>query len=56
MTRLAEGESVTVRTSFENNFKLTPKQLEDAITKKTKALILCFPIQPNGSPIHRQRA
>ncbi len=49
MTRFAEGTSVTVRTSFENNFKLTPKQLEDAITDKTKALILCSPSNPTGS-------
>ncbi len=49
MTRLAEGTSVTVRTSFENNFKLTPKQLEEAITDKTKALILCSPSNPTGS-------
>ncbi|MEQ8525184.1 pyridoxal phosphate-dependent aminotransferase [Gracilimonas sp.] len=49
MTRLAEGESVTVRTSFENNFKLTPEQLEEAITEKTKALILCSPSNPTGA-------
>jgi aspartate aminotransferase len=49
MTRLAEGKSVTVRTSFENNFKMTPEQLEDAITEKTKALILCSPSNPTGS-------
>lgn len=49
MVRLAEGESVTVRTSFENNFKLTPGQLEEAITPKTKALILCSPSNPTGA-------
>ncbi|MBD3616959.1 MAG: pyridoxal phosphate-dependent aminotransferase [Gracilimonas sp.] len=49
MTRLAEGTSVVVRTSFENNFKLTPEQLEDAITDKTKALILCSPSNPTGA-------
>jgi aspartate aminotransferase len=49
MTRLAEGSPVTVRTSFENNFRLTPDQLEDAITDKTKALILCSPSNPTGS-------
>ncbi|MGN8225681.1 pyridoxal phosphate-dependent aminotransferase [Gracilimonas sp. BCB1] len=49
MTRLAEGESVTVRTSFENDFKLTPEQLENAITEKTKALILCSPSNPTGA-------
>jgi aspartate aminotransferase len=49
MTRLAEGTSVTVRTSFENNFKLTPQQLEEAITDKTKVLILCSPSNPTGA-------
>ncbi len=49
MVRLAEGTSVTVRTSFENNFKLTPEQLEEAITPKTKALILCSPSNPTGA-------
>ncbi len=49
MVRLAEGESVIVRTSFENNFKLTPSQLEESITEKTKAIILCSPSNPTGS-------
>lgn len=49
MTRLAEGKSVTIRTSFENNFKLTPEQLEEAITENTKALILCSPSNPTGA-------
>jgi aspartate aminotransferase len=49
MTRLAEGKSVTIRTSFENNFKLTPQQLEEAITENTKALILCSPSNPTGA-------
>ncbi len=49
MVKLAEGVPVTVRTSFENNFKLTPAQLESAITDKTKALILCSPSNPTGS-------
>lgn len=49
MTRLAEGASVVVRTKFENNFKMTPEQLEEAITDKTKALILCSPSNPTGS-------
>ena len=49
MTRLAEGTPVPVRTSFENNFRLTPDQLEEAITDKTKALILCSPSNPTGS-------
>lgn len=49
MTRLAEGKSVIVRTSFENNFRLTADELEAAITPKSKVLILCSPSNPTGS-------
>ena len=49
MTRLAEGTPITIRTSFKNNFRLTAEQLEEAITEKTKALILCSPSNPTGS-------
>ncbi len=49
MVRLAEGESVTVRTSFENDFRITPEQLENALTDKTRLLILCSPSNPTGS-------
>lgn len=49
MVRLAEGESIVVRTSFENDFRLTPEQLEAAITDKTRLLILCSPSNPTGS-------
>jgi len=49
MVKLAEGKSVTVRTAFENDYKMTPEQLEEAITGKTKALILCSPSNPTGT-------
>lgn len=49
MVKLAEGESVTIRASFENDYKMTPGQLEEAITDKTKALILCSPSNPTGT-------
>lgn len=49
MVRLAEGESVVVRTSFDNDFRITPAQLEAAITDKTRMLILCSPSNPTGS-------
>lgn len=49
MVKLADGTPVTVRTSFEANYKLTPGQLEDAITEKTKVLLLCSPSNPTGT-------
>lgn len=49
MAKLAEATPVTVRTSFSTNYKMTPEQLENAITDKTKALILCSPSNPTGA-------
>ncbi|MFO7444934.1 MAG: pyridoxal phosphate-dependent aminotransferase [Ignavibacteriaceae bacterium] len=49
MVKLAHGTSVVIQTDEKNGFKLTPKQFEDAITPKTKALILCNPSNPTGS-------
>lgn len=54
MVKLAEGRPVFVRTLFEDDFKLTPQQLEDAITPKTKALVLCSPSNPTGSCYTRE--
>jgi len=49
MAKLAGGEPVYIEASFEQNFKITPEQLEAAITPKTKLLILCSPSNPTGS-------
>ena len=49
MVKLAGGTPVYVNAGFEQNFKMTPLQLEAAITPKTKALILCSPSNPTGS-------
>ena len=49
MVKLAEGKSVFVHAGIEQDFKITPQQLEEAITPKTKALILCSPSNPTGS-------
>ncbi len=49
MAKLAEATPVTVRTSFESNYKMTAEQLEEAITEQTKALILCSPSNPTGT-------
>lgn len=49
MAKLAGGVPVIVEAGFEQNFKMTPEQLEAAITPKTKLLILCSPSNPTGS-------
>lgn len=49
MAKLAGGEPVIVEAGFEKDFKMTPEQLEAAITPKTKLLILCSPSNPTGS-------
>lgn len=49
MAKLAGAVPVIVNAGFEQNFKMTPEQLEAAITPKTRMLILCSPSNPTGS-------
>lgn len=49
MVRMADGTPVTIEAPIEQNFKITPAQLEAAITPRTKAIILCSPSNPTGS-------
>ncbi len=49
MVKLAEGTPVIVKGGIEQDFKITPEQLEAAITPRTRALILCSPSNPTGS-------
>jgi aspartate aminotransferase len=49
MVKLAEGTNVIIEAGIEQDFKITPAQLEKAITPETKALILCSPSNPTGS-------
>ena len=49
MALLAGGKPVIVPAGFEQNFKITPEQLEAAITPQTRMLILCSPSNPTGS-------
>ena len=49
MVKLAGGVPVIVNAGFEQNFKMTPAQLEAAITPKTRMIILCSPSNPTGS-------
>lgn len=47
--KLAEGVPVTIPTSVESNFKITPEQLKKAITPKTKLIVFSTPCNPSGS-------
>ncbi len=49
IVKLAEGKFVVVPTAIENEFKLTPQQLEAAITPKTKLFIFSSPCNPTGT-------
>jgi len=49
MVKLAGGEPVTIEATIEQDFKVTPEQLEAAITPKTKMVIICSPSNPTGS-------
>ncbi|MFV0330787.1 MAG: pyridoxal phosphate-dependent aminotransferase [Dysgonomonas sp.] len=54
MVKLAEGESYVIHTNIEQDFKITPEELEAAINLKTKAIILCAPSNPTGSVYSRE--
>ncbi|MDR1561902.1 MAG: pyridoxal phosphate-dependent aminotransferase [Dysgonamonadaceae bacterium] len=54
MVKLAGGTNVIVSAGIEQDFKITPAQLETAITPNTKALILCSPSNPTGSVYSRE--
>ncbi len=54
IVKIAEGIPVEVPTSIETDFKITPEQLEAAITPKTKMLWFSSPCNPSGSVYSRQ--
>jgi aspartate aminotransferase len=49
VVKLAEGKSVFIDTTVEQNFKITPEQLEAAITPKSKLFMFSSPSNPTGS-------
>ena len=51
---LAGGKPVIIELKHENQFRLTAKELEDAITDKSKILILPFPNNPTGAIMERE--
>ena len=54
MVVLAEGKAVFIDTNIENNFKISPAQLEAAITPKTKLFMFSSPCNPTGSVYSRE--
>lgn len=52
--KLSGGQPVVVPTSVENDFKITPEQLEQAITPKTKMIWYSSPCNPSGSVYNRE--
>lgn len=54
IVKLAEGNSVVVPASVENDFKITPAQLEAAITPRSKVFIFSSPCNPTGSVYSRE--
>jgi aspartate aminotransferase len=49
MVKLAQGTPISVYADINQDFKITPAQLEAAITPRTRAIILCSPSNPTGS-------
>lgn len=54
MVLLAEGKSVFIDTTIESDFKITPQELEAAITPKTKVFMFSSPCNPTGSVYSRE--
>ncbi|MFC7320773.1 aminotransferase [Halobacillus campisalis] len=51
---LAGGTPVTIQTKAEDDFKLKPEQVKEAITPKTKAIMLCNPNNPTGTFLNKE--
>jgi len=49
MVKLAGGKNIVVNTTIDTDFKITPEQLEKAITPKTKAFLFSSPCNPSGT-------
>lgn len=54
MVKLAEGEMVEIKTTIGKDFKITPAQLERAITPKTKIFLFSSPCNPTGTVYSRE--
>ena len=54
IVRLAGGTPVAIETKVENQFRLTPEELEEKITPRTKLLVLPYPNNPTGAVMKRE--
>lgn len=54
LVTLAGGKAVPVQSLKENNFKVSAQQIEEAVTERTKAIILCSPNNPTGSMLSKK--
>lgn len=54
MVKLAEGTAVFIETTIDNDFKITPEELEAAITPQTKLFMFSSPCNPTGSVYSRE--
>lgn len=53
MVNLAQGKNVLVPATIETDFKITPEQLRNALTEKTRVVFFCSPSNPTGSVYSR---
>ncbi len=54
MVKLTRATPVVLTTTIDTDFKITPQQLEQAITPKTRVIMLCSPSNPTGSIYSKQ--
>lgn len=54
MVKLVGGKNIIIKTTIENDFKITAEQLEQAITKNTKVFLFSSPCNPSGSVYSRE--
>ena len=54
LSTMADGKPVIIETKAENDFRLTPEEIEEKVTDKTKLLILPYPNNPTGASMSRE--
>lgn len=53
LVKMAGGVPVIIETKLENNFKLTPEEIKEKLTPKTKALVFPYPNNPTGAVMRK---